>query len=247
MFDLTNKTALVTGATGGIGRAIAKTLYAQGATIALTDMNLDTLKAFQAEFASQDRVFVYEANISDKESTQKLVADAEKDMGKIDILVNNAGINRDTLSMRMTDEQWDSVLAVNLTAGFRLARAAMMGMMKRRWGRIISMASIVGVIGNAGQANYAASKAGLIAMSKSIANELAGRGVTANCIAPGFIETPMTANLPEEVKKAMLDRVPMKRMGQPQDIANVVAFLASEEASYITGQTLNVNGGMLML
>ena len=247
MFDLTGKTALITGATGGIGRAIAKTLYAQGATVALTDMNLDTLKAFQSEFGSNDRVFIYAANISDGEITKKLVENVEKDMGKIDILVNNAGINRDTLAMRMSDEQWDAVLAVNLTAGFKLARAAMVGMMKRRFGRIISMASIVGVIGNAGQANYAASKGGLIAMSKSIANELAGRGVTANCIAPGFIETPMTANLPEEVKKAMLDRVPMKRMGTPQDIANVVAFLASDESSYITGQTINVNGGMLML
>ena len=245
MFDLMGKTALITGATGGIGRAIAKTLHAQGATVALTDMNLDILKAFAAELG--DRVFVYAANISDAEAAKKLVADAEKDMGKIDILVNNAGINRDALSMRMTDEQWDSVLAVNLTAGFRLARAAMMGMMKRRFGRIISMASIVGVIGNAGQANYAASKGGLIAMSKSIANELAGRGVTANCIAPGFIETPMTAGLPEDVKQAMLDRIPMKRMGQPQDIANVVAFLASDEAAYITGQTINVNGGMLMI
>lgn len=246
MFELNGKTALITGATGGIGSAIARTLHAQGAIVALTDMNLDSLKAFQAELGG-DRVFVYEANISDGEAAKKLVADAEKDMGKIDILVNNAGINRDTLAMRMSDEQWDSVLAVNLTAGFKLARAAMVGMMKRRWGRIISMASIVGVIGNAGQANYAASKGGLIAMSKSIANELAGRGVTANCIAPGFIETPMTAGLPEEVKKAMLDRVPMRRMGLPQDIANVVAFLASDESSYITGQTINVNGGMLML
>ena len=245
MFDLTGKTALITGATGGIGRAIAKTLHAQGAIVALTDMNLDTLKAFAAELG--DRAFVYEANVSDGEAVKKLVADAERDMGKIDILVNNAGINRDTLAMRMTDEQWDAVLAVNLTAGFKLARAAMVGMMKRRFGRIISMASIVGVIGNAGQANYAASKAGLIAMSKSIANELAGRGVTANCIAPGFIETPMTAKLTDEQRQAMLDRIPVKRIGTPQDIANVVAFLASDEASYNTGQTINVNGGMLMM
>ena len=245
MFDLNGKTALITGAAGGIGRAIAKDLHAQGAIVALTDMNEEALKAFAAEL--KERVFVYAANISEAEQVKQLVADAERDMGKIDILVNNAGINRDTLSMRMTDEQWDSVLSVNLTAGFRLARAVMTGMMKRRFGRIISMASIVGVIGNAGQANYAASKGGLIAMSKSIANELAGRGVTANCIAPGFIATPMTENLPEAVKQAMLDRIPMKRMGTPEDIAHVVAFLASEEASYITGQTINVNGGMLML
>lgn len=245
MFDLSGKTALITGATGGIGRAIAKTLHAQGATLALTDISMEALNAFAKELG--ERVFVYEANISDAEAIKQLVSNAEADMGKIDILVNNAGITMDTLAMRMTDEQWDKVLNVNLTAGFRLARAVMTGMMKRRFGRIISMASIVGVIGNAGQANYAASKAALIAMSKSIAAELASRGVTANCIAPGFIETKMTASLPEEVKKAMLDRIPSKRMGQPEEIAAAVAFLASDEAAYITGQTLNINGGMLML
>ncbi len=245
MFELTGKTALITGATGGIGRAIVKTLHAQGATVALTDINMDALKALAEELG--ERVFVYEANLADGESLNALVANAEKDMGKIDILVNNAGIAKDTLAMRMTDEQWDAVLQVNLTAAFKLSRAAMVGMMKRRYGRIISMASIVGAIGNVGQANYAASKAGLIAMSKSIGAELAGRGVTANCIAPGMIETQMTVSLPEEVKKAMLDRIPAKRMGQPQEIANVVAFLASEEAGYITGQTVHVNGGMLMM
>jgi len=245
MLDLTKKTALITGATGGIGRAIAKTLHAQGATIALTDMNLDTLKTFASELG--ERVFVYEANLSESASISNLVSMAEKDLGHIDILVNNAGITKDSLSMRMTDEQWDDVLRINLTAGFKLARAVIPSMMKNRWGRIISMASIVGVIGNAGQVNYAASKAGLIAMSKSMAGELAGRNITVNCIAPGFIETPMTANLPENVKQAMMDRIPAKRMGKPQDIANLVAFLASEEASYITGQTININGGMLML
>ena len=245
MLDLTGKTALITGATGGIGRAIAKTLHAQGATLALTDMNLDTLKAFASELG--ERVFVYVANLSEGESLAQLVASAEKDLGHIDILVNNAGITKDTLSMRMTDEQWDDVLRINLTAGFKLARAVIPSMMKNRWGRIISMASIVGIIGNPGQANYAASKAGLMAMSKSMAAELAGRNITVNCIAPGFIETPMTANLPDNVKQAMMDRIPAKRMGQPQDIANLVAFLASEEASYITGQTININGGMLML
>ena len=245
MLDLTGKTALITGATGGIGRAIARTLHAQGATLALTDMNLNTLKAFASEL--NGRVFVYVANLSDGESISNLISMAEKDLGHIDILVNNAGITKDTLSMRMSDEQWEDVLRVNLTAGFRLARSVIPSMMKNRWGRIISMASIVGVIGNAGQANYAASKAGLIAMSKSMANELAGRNITVNCIAPGFIETPMTANLAEDVKKAMMDRIPAKRMGQPQDIANLVTFLSSEEAAYITGQTININGGMLML
>ncbi|MBP5343618.1 MAG: 3-oxoacyl-[acyl-carrier-protein] reductase [Alphaproteobacteria bacterium] len=245
MLDLTGKTALITGATGGIGRAIAKTLHAQGTTLALTDMNLDTLNKFASEL--KDRVFIYAANLSDGQSIANLVSMAEKDLGHIDILVNNAGITKDTLSMRMSDEQWDDVLRINLTAGFKLARSVIPSMMKNRWGRIISMASIVGVIGNAGQANYAASKAGLIAMSKSMAAELAGRNITVNCIAPGFIATPMTANLPEDVKKAMMDRIPAKRMGEPQDIANLVAFLASEEAAYITGQTVNINGGMLML
>ena len=245
MLDLTGKTALITGATGGIGRAIAKTLHAQGATLALTDMNMDTLKAFASELGG--RVFTYVANLSDGESLAQLVVNAEKDLGHIDILVNNAGITKDTLAMRMSDEQWDDVLRINLTAGFKLARAVIPSMVKNRWGRIVSMASIVGIIGNPGQANYAASKAGLMAMSKSMAAELAGRNITVNCIAPGFIETPMTANLPDNVKQAMMDRIPAKRMGQPQDIANLVAFLVSEEAAYITGQTVNINGGMLML
>ncbi len=245
MFDLTSKTALITGATGGIGRAISRTLYAQGARVILTDMNPDSLNDFAKELG--ERAVGISANISQEESLKNLLEEVQKQTQGIDILVNNAGINRDTLSMRMTDEQWDAVLSVNLTAGFRLIRSILPQMMKKRWGRVISMASIVGVIGNVGQANYAASKGGLIAMTKSIAQEVAGRGITLNCIAPGFIATPMTENLPEAVKQEMLHRIPAKRMGTPQDIANVVAFLASEESSYITGQTLNVNGGMLMI
>ena len=247
MFDLTGKTALLTGATGGIGRAIAKTLHAQGANLVLTDISIEPLKALMEDLGDGEPVVVFAGNITEENHLKSLVKFGEQHFGNIDILINNAGITKDTLSMRMTDEMWDAVLKVNLTAGFRLTREVLPQMMKKRWGRIISMASIVGVIGNVGQANYAASKAGLIAMSKSIAGEVAGRGITANCIAPGFIATPMTENLPDNVKQAMLDRIPMKRMGTPQDIANVVAFLASDESAYITGQTINVNGGMLML
>lgn len=245
MFDLTGKTALLTGATGGIGRAIAKTLHAQGANLILTDISAEGLEKFKAELG--DRVAVFAGNITEENDLKRLVKFGEEAFGNIDILINNAGITKDTLSMRMTDDMWDAVLQVNLTAGFHLTREVLPQMMKKRWGRIVSMASIVGVIGNVGQANYAASKAGLIAMSKSIAGEVAGRGITANCIAPGFIATPMTENLPDNVKQAMLDRIPMKRMGTPQDIANVVVFLASNESAYITGQTINVNGGMLMI
>ena len=244
MLDLTSKTALITGATGGIGRAIAKTLYAQGATVILTDMDQGKLDAFAQELG--ERAHALAVNITDKEAPETLLKFAEP-YGGVDILINNAGITKDTLSMRMTDEMWDAVLSVNLTAGFRLTREFLPQMMKKRWGRIVSMASIVGVMGNAGQANYAASKAGLIAMTKSVAGEVASRGITANCIAPGFIGTPMTENLPDHVKQAMLDRIPMKRMGTPQDIANLVAFLASNESAYITGQTININGGMLMI
>ena len=245
MLDFTSKTALITGATGGIGREIAKKLHTQGAILALTDMNLDTLKSFQQELG--ERVFVYSANLTDSDSLKTLVAQAEKDMGKIDILVNNAGITQDGLCMRMTDEQWQKVLDINLTAGFKLSRAVIPGMMKRRYGRIVNMASIVGVFGNAGQANYAASKGGLIAMTKCMAQELAARGITLNCVAPGFIKTPMTDVLPEDAKEALAKKIPMGRLGLAEDIANTVAFLASEEASYITGQTLHVNGGMSMV
>ena len=245
MFELTGKTALITGATGGIGRQIAKKMHAQGATLALTDMNLDTLKAFQAELG--DRVFVYSANLTDSESLNQLVKQAQADMGRIDILVNNAGITKDGLAMRMTDDQWQAVLNINLTAGFKLARAVIPGMMKNRFGRVISMASIVGVMGNAGQANYSASKAGLIAMSKCMAQELASRGITFNSVAPGFIKTPMTDALSEEVRAQLLKEVPMRRLGTAEDIANTVVFLASDEAAYITGQTIHVNGGMAMI
>ena len=245
MLDFTSKTALITGATGGIGREIAKKLHAQGATLALTDMNLDTLKSFQQELG--ERVFVYSANLTDSDSLKALATQAEKDMGKIDILVNNAGITQDGLCMRMTDEQWQKVLDINLTAGFKLSRSVIPGMMKRRYGRIVNMASIVGVFGNAGQANYAASKGGLIAMTKCMAQELAARGITLNCVAPGFIKTPMTDVLPEEAKEALAKKIPMGRLGLAEDIANTVAFLASEEASYITGQTIHVNGGMSMV
>ncbi len=246
MLDFTGKTALVTGATGGIGRQIVKKLHAQGATVAMTDMNKDALEAFKAELGGE-RLYTYTANLTDSESLKKLVQDAEKDMGKIDILVNNAGITKDGLSMRMTDEQWQMVLDINLTAGVKLARAVMPGMMKRRYGRIIGMASVVGVMGNAGQANYSASKAGLIGMSKCIGQEVASRGITVNCVAPGFIKTPMTDVLSDEAKAKLTATIPMARLGLPEDIANAVLFLASDEASYITGQTIHVNGGMAMI
>ena len=245
MFDFTGKIALITGATGGIGRQIAQKLHAQGATLALTDIDLDKLKALQAELGA--RVFVYPANLTDTESLLILVKSAETDMGKIDILINNAGITKDSLGMRLTDDQWQQVLDINLTAGFKLARAVVPGMMKRRYGRIVSMASVVGVMGNVGQANYAASKAGLIAMSKCMAQELASRGITFNCVAPGFIKTPMTDVLPDVAKEALLKRIPMARLGTAADVANTVLFLASEEAAYITGQTIHVNGGMAMI
>ena len=245
MFDLTGKTALVTGAAGGIGRAIVKTLHAQGATIAMTDMNKAALDEMVAQLG--ERAFAYEANLTNGESIKALVESVKADTGWIDILVNNAGITKDGLSMRMTDEMFDQVLAINLKAPFMLMRAVIMDMMKNRYGRIINMASIVGVMGNAGQANYAASKGGLIAMTKSIAAEVASRGVTANCIAPGFVKTPMTDGLPEQVKEKMLASIPMAKLGEPTDIANLVAFLASDESSYITGQTININGGMAMI
>ena len=244
MFDFTSKTALVTGATGGIGRQIVKKLHAAGATVALTDMNMDALKSLAEEL--KERVFIYEANLTDDQSILELVKKAEADMGKIDILVNNAGITKDGLAMRMSDDQFQIVQNINLLAPFRLMRAAMMGMMKRRYGRIVNMASIVGVTGNPGQANYSASKAGLIAATKCVASEIASRGVTANCVAPGFIATPMTDVLSDDVKQALLNRIPMARLGLPEDRANAVLFLVSDEAAYITGQTIHVNGGMAM-
>ena len=245
MFSLEGKKALVTGAAGGIGRAIVKTLHSLGATIGITDISKEALDAFAAELG--ERVYVFEANLTDGESIKELVKNAEATMGQIDILVNNAGITKDGLAMRMADDQFKGVLDVNLIAPFMLTRAAMPGMMKRRYGRIINMASIVGVMGNPGQANYCASKGGLIAMTKAIAAEMASRGVTANCVAPGFVKTRMTEVLPEDVKERMLKAIPLARLGEPQDIANAVAFLASDEAGYITGQTIHVNGGMAMI
>ena len=245
MFDLTGKVALITGAAGGLGDKIARTLHAQGATLALTDMRAEPMEKLKSELGS--RVEIFTANLTDAEAVKTLVDDIEKKMGKIDILVNNAGLTRDNIFIRMSDEEWQLVLDVNLTAGFKLARAAVRGMMKRRFGRIIGIASVVGVMGNAGQANYAASKGGMIAMNKSLAQEVASRGVTVNSIAPGFIRTPMTDVLTDDVKAKLMARIPAGKLGEAQDIANVVAFLASDEAQYITGQTININGGMAMI
>lgn len=245
MFDLTGKTALVTGASGGIGAAIARGLHAQGATVALSGTRAEALEKLAGELG--DRAKILPCNLSDKEAVEKLVPSAEAAMGQLDILVNNAGLTRDGLFMRMKDEDWDTVIAVNLTATFRLARAAVKGMMKRRWGRIVSITSIVGVTGNPGQGNYAASKAGMIGMSKSLAAEVASRGITVNCIAPGFIESPMTDALNDKQKEAILGQVPAGKLGQGTDIAAATVYLASQEAQYVTGQTLHVNGGMAMI
>ncbi len=245
MFDLTGKCALVTGATGGLGAAIAAALHAQGASVALSG----TREAVLAEVAAGlgERVHVLACNLADAAAVEKLVPAAEAAMGRLDILVNNAGITRDNLAMRMKDADWAAVLDVNLTAGFRLARAAMRGMMKRRFGRIIGISSVVGVTGNAGQANYAAAKAGLIGMSKALAQELASRAITVNCVAPGFIETAMTGALNDRQREAILATVPAGRLGLPGEIAAAVVYLASDEAAYVTGQTLHVNGGMAMI
>ncbi len=245
MFRLDGKVALITGAAGGLGHKIAHTLHGQGAVLALTDMNAERLQALKEELGSNAECFV--ANLTDAEAVKNLVAEVEEKMGRIDILVNNAGLTRDNLFMRMSDEDWQLVLDVNLSAGFKLARAAVRGMIKRRFGRIIGIASVVGVMGNPGQANYSASKAGMIAMNKCLAQEVGSRGVTVNSIAPGFIRTPMTDVLPEDVKAALLAKIPEQKLGEAQDIANVVAFLASDEAQYITGQTIHVNGGMAMI
>ena len=245
MFSLQGKRALITGAAGGIGRKIAETLHAQGATVFLTDMSQEKLDALSAQL--KDRVFVKVACLTEPQEIDSLVKEATEKMGGVDILVNNAGITKDGLLIRMSDEQFQQVMQVNLMAGVRLIRALLPAMMKQRFGRIINMASIVGALGNAGQANYSASKAALIAVSKTVAQEVASRGITSNCIAPGFVQTPMTDCLPAEVKEKMLVSIPVKRFGQTEDIAAAVAFLASEEASYITGQTLHINGGMCML
>ncbi|MFO1089474.1 MAG: 3-oxoacyl-[acyl-carrier-protein] reductase [Hyphomicrobiales bacterium] len=245
MFDLTGKTALVTGATGGIGKAIAVALRNSGARVAVSGTRAEVLDALVAELGGD--TIALPCNLADAASVEKLVPDAEAKLGQLDILVNNAGVTRDGLAMRMKDEDWAAVLDVNLTASFRLARAAMRGMLKRRFGRIISITSIVGVTGNAGQANYAASKAGIIGMSKALAQEVAARSVTVNCVAPGFIATPMTDALNDKQREAILANVPAGRLGTPDDVAAAVVFLASIEAAYVTGQTLHVNGGMAMI
>ncbi len=245
MFDLSGKTALVTGASGGIGGAIARSLKAAGATVALSGRQVDALKALAAELG--DGAHVVPADLSSAEGADQLIKDATEAMGGVDILVNNAGLTRDNLAMRIKDEDWQSVIDVNLTATFRLSRAVMRGMMKSRWGRIINITSIVGVTGNAGQANYAASKAGMIGMSKSLAQEVASRGVTVNCVAPGFITTAMTDALSDDQKENLLGGIPAGRMGTVEDIAAACVYLASDEAAYVTGQTLHVNGGMAMI
>lgn len=245
MFDLSGRCALVTGASGGIGGAIAKALHQAGAKLAISGTRLDALEALAGELGGG--VQVLPCNLADPAETAALAGQAEEALGQLDILVNNAGLTRDNLSMRMKDEDWALVLEVNLTAGFRLARGAMRGMMKRRWGRIVGITSIVGVTGNPGQANYAASKAGMIGMSKSLAQEIANRGITVNCVAPGFIQTAMTDALDENQRERLLGAIPTGRLGLPEDIAASVVFLASEEAGYVTGQTLHVNGGMAMI
>lgn len=245
MFDLTGKTALVTGATGGIGGAIAKSLHAQGATVGISGTRENVLNDVASELG--DRVHVLPCNLGDTDAVDALPKQAEAALGQVDILVNNAGITRDNIFMRMKDDEWDQVLAVNLTASFRLSRGLMRGMMKRRWGRIIGITSVVGVTGNPGQANYAAAKAGMIGMSKSIAQEVASRGITVNCVAPGFIQTAMTDVLDDGQKEAISTRIPAGRLGTSDEIAAATLYLASEEAAYVTGQTLHVNGGMAMI
>ena len=245
LFDLTGKTALVTGATGGIGAAIAEALHAQGATVALSGTRQNVLDELKTKL--KDRVKTITCDLTKPDEVEKLVPEAEKQMGSLDILVSNAGITRDMLALRMKDEDWTTVLDVNLTAAFRLARAALRGMMKRRFGRIIGITSVVGVSGNAGQANYAASKAGMIGMTKALAREVASRSITVNCVAPGFIETAMTASLNDKQREAIVTTVPLGRLGSPAEIAAAVVYLASAEAAYVTGQTLHVNGGMAMI
>ncbi|WP_439492574.1 3-oxoacyl-[acyl-carrier-protein] reductase [Bosea sp. (in: a-proteobacteria)] len=245
MLDLTGKKALVTGATGGLGGAIARRLHAQGATVALSGTRAEALEALAAELG--ERAVVTPCNLADKESVEALVPAAEEKLGGLDILVNNAGVTKDNLFLRLKDEDWDSVIAINLTAAFRLSRAAVKSMMRRRYGRIISIGSVVGTTGNPGQGNYAASKAGLIGMSKALAAEVASRNITVNVVAPGFIESPMTQALNEKQREGILADVPMGRLGSGDDVAAAVAYLASTEAGYVTGQTLHVNGGMTMI
>ncbi len=245
MFDLTGRKALVTGATGGIGEEIARTLHARGATVGLHGTRREKLEALAAELG--ERVAIFPANLSDRDEVKALGKQAEAELGGVDILVNNAGITKDGLFVRMSDEDWDAVLEVNLTAVFRLTRELTQAMMKRRYGRIVNITSVVGVTGNPGQANYCAAKAGMIGFSKSLAQEIASRNVTVNCVAPGFIESAMTGKLNDKQKEGILGSIPMRRMGTGAEIASAVLYLASQEASYVTGQTLHVNGGMAMI
>ncbi len=245
MFDLTGKFALVTGATGGIGNAIAVALHGQGATVGLSGTREPVLRELADKLG--ERAFVLPCNLGDAAAVEALIGQAEAAMGQVDILVNNAGITRDGLALRMKDEDWQAVLDVNLTAAFRLSRASLKGMMKRRWGRIVNITSVVGATGNPGQLNYAAAKAGLVGMSKSLAQEVASRNITVNCVAPGFIETAMTDVLNEQQKTAIMTKIPAQRLGQGPEVAAAVAYLASNEAAYVTGQTLHVNGGMAMI
>jgi 3-oxoacyl-[acyl-carrier protein] reductase len=245
MFDLSGKTALVTGASGGIGGAIARTLARQGAVVALSGTRIEALEALASEIGGSARVVP--ADLGAEGAVEGLARAAEQQMGGIDILVANAGMTRDGLLLRMSDEDWRRVIDINLTSVFQLIRASLRGMMKKRWGRIVGITSVVGVTGNPGQVNYAASKAGMIGMIKAVGHEVASRGITANCVAPGFIETEMTGALPEQRRQAIVNAVPMRRLGVPDDVAASVLFLASEEAAYVTGQTVHVNGGMVMI
>lgn len=245
MFDLTGRKALVTGATGGIGGAIARALHERGAHVALSGTRREALEALAVELG--DRAVVTPADLADKEAVEALVPAAEAALGGLDILVNNAGLTRDNLALRLKDEDWDTVIAVNLTASFRLARAAIKTMMRRRYGRIVGIGSVVGTTGNPGQANYAASKAGLVGMTKALAAEVASRNITVNCVAPGFIASPMTDSLDDKQRAAILTKVPAGRLGDAAEIGAAVVYLASEEAAYVTGTTLHVNGGMAMI
>lgn len=245
MFDLTGKSALVTGASGGIGAEIARSLHGAGATVGLSGTRVDPLEALADELGT--RAHVMPCNLSDMAAVEALPKQAAEAMGAVDILVNNAGITRDNLFMRMSDDEWQSVLDVNLTATFKLCKGVMRGMMKARWGRIVNISSVVGATGNPGQANYAASKAGMIGMSKSLAYEVASRGITVNAVAPGFIETAMTDKLTDDQKSGIMGQIPAGRMGTPAEISAAVLYLASPEAAYVTGTTLHVNGGMAML
>lgn len=246
MFELGGKTALVTGASGGIGSAIARTLHRQGASVVLSGTRRSALEVIASELG--DRAGIVVSDLSESSQVEALIKSAEAAAGQpVDILVNNAGVTRDNLFVRMKDEEWDQVIAVDLTAAFRLCRAALRGMMKKRWGRIVSITSVVGTIGNAGQGNYAAAKAGLVGMTKSLAAEVASRNITVNCVSPGFISTPMTDALNDDQRKSLFDRIPCGRFGTANDVAAAVGFLVSEESAYVTGQTLHCNGGLAMI